>query len=157
MRPSSSELITAVADTIEKTVLPALNPADWTSSRLRSSLLILRHLERRVDLERALVEADNAIMRQVLVEVEAILKERLPEISKLIDVQSLSASGQRPDAQNEACNRMLDAVLSEIYAQRRLLGEEIFGDVRRRVVSCLAESQERMAALFEGLDGYSVL
>ena len=157
MRPSSSELITAVADTIEQSVLPTLNPADWTSSRLRSSLLILRHLEKRVDLERALIDADNIIMQRVLVEVREILEAQLPEISKLIDVRTLSASEQTPDALNDACNRMLDAALSEIYERRELLGEEIFGDVRRRLVSCLVESQERMAPLFRGLDGYSVL
>lgn len=157
MRASSSDLIRAVADTIEQDVLPSLNPADWTSSRLRSSLLILKYLERRVALEPDLVEEDNAAIRQTLIEVRELLAENLPEVSNLIDARALSAAEQPADALNETYNEVADAVLVEIYNHRELLGEAMFDDAKHRLVACIVRSQQRMAPLLDLVDGYSVL
>jgi|GEM_PF-3812038 len=157
MKPSSSELIAAVADTIENSVLPAMNPADWTSSRLRSSLLILKHLEKRVVLEQALLQEDNESFQQMLAEAKEMLLENAPKIAELIDVTALSASSENADALNETYNATTDQVLRELYRCRSSLDREIFDKARLRIRSCLTESQDRMSPLFERLGKYSIL
>jgi len=65
MRPTSSELLEAVAAALEGQVAPAVQDK-WAASTLRSAVQLVKHLAVRVADEHRIIDEDNADAAQVL-------------------------------------------------------------------------------------------
>jgi hypothetical protein len=65
MRPTSAELLEAIAQELEDRVLPVVEDK-WGASTLRSAMQLLRHLALRVALEPRVLAEDNEDARAVL-------------------------------------------------------------------------------------------
>ncbi len=66
MNPSSSQLITAIADALRTRIAPLLADQAWPCSELRSIDALLAHLAARVEHEHAVLLEDNADLDAVL-------------------------------------------------------------------------------------------
>ncbi len=63
MSVSSSQLISAIAHSLEHEVLTQLPPASWGASNVRSCLALLAYLQDRIPVEMQLLREDNADLR----------------------------------------------------------------------------------------------
>lgn len=59
MRPTSAELMTRMSDALDTTVLPAIKDDKWAASVVRSTVTLLAHLAKRVELEGPMLVGDN--------------------------------------------------------------------------------------------------
>jgi hypothetical protein len=163
MKPSSAELIGAIARTLETEILPEVDAGGWAASRLRSSLMLLRHLEQRVALEGPLLYRENAdleaLLRALAVELtgegwaaDLVLQSvglvEAPAIEGYPDVSLLSR-------RNERCQVLLDAFIVALHEQRASLGEERFARINRQIVETLAVIKSREAPLIDAVTACS--
>jgi hypothetical protein len=128
MNPSAPDLIRAVAQCLERDVLPRFEAADWTASNVRSCLAILAHLEDRVASEGPAVHADNQSLRILL--SEAARMPGVPaDIAAAIDTSLRShvrGDGYPTVAELTAANddyrTLLERYIARAAAHRRASG-----------------------------------
>ena len=71
MTPTTSELITAIADVLRTTIAPLVADQPWPASELRTIDALLAHLAARVDHEADALRADDEDLDALLAELDA--------------------------------------------------------------------------------------
>jgi len=149
MRPSSLQLLHAIADNLAEVPLPA-NTTAQTRNTLTCAVLLLRHVAARAQLEVTLLREDNADKRRTLTLVgqrlEAVAKQR--EAPELVDLAArtkariprsgaLKADAGSLAAENERLKAQMALLLTELRDHRDDLGEEasvaLLNSVRRQL------------------------
>ena len=69
MNPTSSELITAIADVLRTSIAPLVADQPWPASELRTIDALLAHLAARVDHEADVLRADDTDLDALLAEL----------------------------------------------------------------------------------------
>ena len=119
MRPTSSEILQAIAAELETRALPELKDP-WAASTVRSSLQLLRHLALRIALEPRIAADDASDVRGVLAQLQTMLSA--PELGDL--KFAVSAALDRPDAAqfdtaaHDANDAAAQAAIEAIVAER---------------------------------------
>ena len=145
MRVTSSQLLRTISLTLEKHVLPEVAGATWTASYVRSCLMLLAHLEARVERDAELLEEGNADLRSLLAKAgEATIVG--------INDTTQDRLGQLLD-ESEALGKALNAVIERAYGSER----DLLPRIRDDLAAYRARSVERDERLFGRALGMSPL
>jgi hypothetical protein len=149
MRPGSGELLDAIADALDRQVLPAVEDR-WAASTLRSAVQLLRHLALRVECEPQLLPQQAAALRKTLRVVEPMLTA--PGLSDLR--AGINSALQRPsaptqdlvalDVEIDSLQRAAEAVIA---ARDRVLAATGAPTIHNLLISCCTERLAAEASL----------
>ena len=150
MRPTSAELLEAIAQELEDRVLPVLQDK-WGASTLRSAMQLLRHLALRVPLEPHILAADNDDVRRIL----TLAHDRLTRLGESglasAAAAALDSHSADPldvvaaDAMNETYLRAVETIVA---ARDRLRALDVPPTIHQSLVDYLQRRLERERAMF---------
>lgn len=162
MKPSSQFLIDSIANTIERDVLPELEPSTWTASRLRSCLMLLRHLEQRVPAEGPLLFEENVELRKFLGPLVEALSDHAggADLAKGLAGLESEAARDYPSVDdlvktNDEYQILLDAAICVLHEGRDTLGEPRFSELHESILIQLRKCKHREGPMINAAAGYS--
>jgi hypothetical protein len=154
MIASADYVIKAIAETLEKDVLPQLQPATLLAGNVRSCIMLLTYLEDRVRLEGGTLFENNMAMRALLTEISAddslarykmaapvqTLLQQIPARDNYVDVTQLAA-------ENEAYKSLMQSLVIAL----RNAPDASPGDaaLRAQLDTCLLNMGERDYAIVQ--------
>jgi hypothetical protein len=151
LRPTSTELLTSIAEALDSQVLPAIVDP-WAASTTRSASQLLRHLALRVEVEPRLLLDEITGLSVMLQEV----RRNFPSTVLADVLESIDAALGLPDAGTDdlpGLRGKLTALSSaaEMVVAARDRIRELTGNlaIHELVVDCLLAQAERERALFE--------
>jgi hypothetical protein len=149
--PTSADLLTGIADALDRQVLPAVTDK-WAASTVRSASQLLRHLALRVECEPRLLQDAARDLATVLTEVRPLfggpdLADIRIALDKALNVPA-AAADDLPclRARHEALSSAAEAVIAARDRVREAAGSSAIHD---QIVNCLLRQLDRQRALIE--------
>lgn len=164
MKPSSQSLIGGIANTIERDVLPDMEASSWPASRLRSCLMLLRHLEQRVVIEGPLLFKGNLALQDLLDGLSPALCE-LPGGTDLVhEIDTIRLQLRALDTYptvdelaevNDEYQHLLEEIICLLHDKRSVLGEKRFSELNGRIIAHLRQIKREDAPMIDAAAGTS--
>lgn len=161
-----NHILGTIASSLELEVLPHLEGSDWVASRLRSSLMLLRHLELRVDREGPYLDEINQLAGKLLSEMLthfAAHTSVYPVFGAIKThlASSASDSGYLPlealRDRNQTLMSLLDELIVTINDNRSEIDEALFIMFKRKIRDFFKIMNRKEGEMFAIGEGYSAL
>lgn len=164
MRPSTKELIGAIAEALDTRVAPTVTDP-WAASSLRSIGTLLSHLSVRVERELTILSEGNSDLRALLMDAQGRLAgaSTPSRPSALTDLEStLGQVFRGPDElatvalledESRALKERLETLVRVLHEDREALGEQLQRALLGEIRGYFAREREREAPLYEALAG----
>jgi hypothetical protein len=150
--PTSADLLTGIADALDRQVLPALTDK-WAASTARSASQLLRHLALRVEGEPRLLQDEARELATVLTEARLLFDgpAGLADIRVALDKALNVPTAESDDlpclrARHEVLSNAAETVIAARDRVRQVTGSSAIHD---RIVDCLLRHLDRERALIE--------
>ncbi len=151
MYPTSADLLTGIADALDRQVLPAVTDK-WAASTARSASQLLRHLALRVECESRMLQHEARELATVLTEARLLFGgPDLVDIRVVLD-KALSVPAAQADdlpclrARHATLSSAAETVISARDRVRQVTGSSAIHD---QIVDCLLRQLDRERALIE--------
>jgi hypothetical protein len=137
MRPTTSELLAAVASALERQVAPKVDDK-WAASTLRSAAQLLAYASARSEREPRILDEDNEDARALLESLSARLDEESParrEVQEALRGAAVAGSDALSrDARNERYQAAIDRLLRDPRVRAlKPVYQSLRGYLRRRL------------------------
>ena len=161
-----NHLIGTISHTLEHDVLPFLESSDWVASRLRSSLMLLRHMELRVEREGQFLEEVSGAADSLLAESVALFATRSTSHPVFEKIQG---SIEQPESsegyfsleamrdQNQALMILLDELVVTLNENPRDFEEGDLATFKQRLHEFFYSMSRKEGEMFAIGEGYSPL
>jgi hypothetical protein len=146
MIASTADIITAVTETLSKSILPHFETATWAASDIRACLVLLAYLQDRVAHAGQTLVADNEALRSMLEEVasgpdmppvDADLREDIAQVLQAAPVRLDFAPIEQLERDNEFYQSLLSRVSRRLFEGREAIDQLLYANFRGRLRACL--------------------
>ena len=146
MTNTTEFMIKAVADSLKNDVLPELEQASWTASKVRSCLMLLTYIEARVNLEGPLLFDSNAQLRDLLSGIAAgennAMDPELADAAKSVlrkySPRSAYVGIATLEEENSAYQDVVTTLIKISYSRRTEIDPELYQNLRATLGACAA-------------------
>jgi hypothetical protein len=151
VKPTSADLLSGIADALDRQVLPAITDK-WAASTVRSASQLLRHLAVRVEREPRLLREEAHDLAAVLTGARLLFGHtELADICAALDRALIVPAAEADDmpglrARHEALSSAAETVIAARDRVRQVTGSNAIHD---QIVDCLLRQLDPQSALIE--------